>query len=79
MSERRDEFVSKLSHDLRLPLAVIKESINLILDGVPGEINEKQKKLLAVAKNNVDKMAVMVDTFIDKVREKGESDGQEDT
>jgi signal transduction histidine kinase len=75
LSERRDEFVNRLSHDLRLPLAVIKESINLILDGVPGETNEKQKKILAVAKNNVDKMAAMIDTFVDKAKEKEESDG----
>ncbi len=70
------EFISAISHDLRVPLAVVKESINLILDGIPGSINEKQEKMLIIARKNVDKMVVKMDTLLEKVKERGDSDGK---
>ena len=71
-----EEFISTMAHDLRIPLAVVKESISLIIDGVPGSINEKQKNMLIIARNNVDKIVIKMEALLKKVREGGDSDGE---
>jgi CheY-like chemotaxis protein len=50
------ELMGMISHIIRTPLAVIKESLSLALDGIPGELNEKQKELLSTGKKNVDNL-----------------------
>ena len=61
----KDEFVSIVSHELRTPLAITKEGINLILDGASGKINEKQEKLLTSAKNNINRLARIINNLLD--------------
>ncbi|MFH1753949.1 MAG: histidine kinase dimerization/phospho-acceptor domain-containing protein [Candidatus Omnitrophota bacterium] len=77
-----EEFIAAMSHDLRLPLAIIKESVNLIIDGIPGSINEKQKKMLIIARKNVDKMVIIMDALLEKANKAnagGDSDVEENT
>jgi len=50
------EFMGMISHIIRTPLAVVKESLSLVLDGIPGELNAKQKELLSTGKKNVDSL-----------------------
>lgn len=33
-----------MAHELRTPLASIKEGTNLLLEGIGGEVSEKQEK-----------------------------------
>jgi len=51
-----DELMGMISHVIRTPLAVVKESLSLVLDGIPGELNAKQKELLSNGKKNVDNL-----------------------
>lgn len=48
-------------HDLRGPLAVIKEAISLLLDDIPGKLNEEQKSLLLTAQRNIEKLKGLID------------------
>jgi twitching motility two-component system response regulator PilH len=50
------ELMGMISHIIRTPLAVVKESLSLVLDGIPGELNAKQKELLSNGKKNVDNL-----------------------
>lgn len=50
------ELMGMISHIIRTPLAVIKESLSLVLDEIPGELNAKQKELLSNGKRNVDNL-----------------------
>jgi len=50
------ELMGMISHVIRTPLAVVKESLSLVLDGIPGELNAKQKELLSNGKKNVDNL-----------------------
>jgi|GEM_PF-286834 len=50
------ELVGMISHIIRTPLTVIKESLSLVLDGIPGELNTKQKELLSNGKKSVDSL-----------------------
>jgi signal transduction histidine kinase len=45
----RSDFISMLSHEIRTPLTSIRESINLINEGIMGTVNERQKRFLEIA------------------------------
>ena len=61
----KDEFISTVSHELRTPLSITKEGISLVLDGVSGEVNKKQKQILATAKRNIDRLAGIINELLD--------------
>lgn len=65
IDQMKNEFVSTVSHELRTPLAIIKEFVSLVLDGVSGEVNEKQRKFLTTAKNNIDRLARIINDLLD--------------
>lgn len=52
----QSDFISSFPHELRIPMAVIKDSLSMLLEGVMGEINEKQRKALQLASNNVERL-----------------------
>lgn len=58
-------FISIVSHELRAPITTIKEGVSLVLDGVLGNINAKQKDLLAAAKKNIDRLTRLVTDVLD--------------
>ncbi|MCU0651884.1 MAG: PAS domain S-box protein [Candidatus Omnitrophica bacterium] len=61
----KDEFISTVSHELRTPLSIIKEGVSLVLEGIPGTINEKQGQILGSAKNNIDRLARIINELLD--------------
>jgi len=61
----KDEFVSTVSHELRTPLAITREGISLVLDQVPGPVNEKQLKVLTTAQQNIDRLARLINDLLE--------------
>lgn len=61
----RDELVSTVSHELRTPLSITKEGVSLVLDGVTGKLTPKQKQLLRISKDNIDRLARIIDDLLD--------------
>jgi len=61
----KTEFVSTVSHELRTPLAITKEGISLVLDNIPGAINDQQRKILATAKGNIDRLSRIINDLLD--------------
>lgn len=68
INRMKSEFVSVVSHELRTPLAIIKEAIMLIFDEVLGSINDKQRKFLITAKDNVERLRNIIDDLLDASR-----------
>jgi two-component system sensor histidine kinase/response regulator len=64
-SEIKSKFTSMVSHELRSPLGVIKEGINLVLEGLAGNINDMQKDLLDTAKRNTDRLSRLINDALD--------------
>jgi CheY-like chemotaxis protein len=62
----KDQVMGMISHVVRTPLAVVKESLSLVLDEIPGKLNPQQKELLATGKKNVDGLIQSVEDISEK-------------
>ncbi len=58
--ERR-EFVSTVSHELRMPLTSMKMYADMLGEGDAGELNTQQQRLVNNMKSTVDRLSRMVD------------------
>ncbi|MEW6101255.1 MAG: ATP-binding protein [Candidatus Omnitrophota bacterium] len=61
----KTEFVSTVSHELRTPLSITKEGLSIVLDRITGEINEKQERILATSRDNIDRLSRIIDDLLD--------------
>lgn len=65
VDEAKSHFVAMVSHEFKNPLATIKESLSVISDGVAGEVNPKQKRMLDVASRTVARLVRLVVDMLD--------------
>ena len=75
MSERlgeldrmKKDFVSHVSHDLKAPLASIRQIMHLLLQQIPGTLNEQQQSLIQLSNNSAERLAAMVGNLLDVSR-----------
>ncbi|MEE8381469.1 MAG: ATP-binding protein, partial [Thermodesulfobacteriota bacterium] len=61
----KSEFVSLVSHEMRTPLASIKNALQVILIGKTGEITDTQEKFLSMAERNIDRLANLINDLLD--------------
>jgi CheY-like chemotaxis protein len=62
----KDDLMGMISHVIRTPLAVVKESLSLMVEEIPGKLNAKQKELLSTGKQNVDGLIQSVEEIFEK-------------
>ena len=65
LNERKTAFVANVSHELKNPLVIIKESLSNILDGISGTINPKQREVLEIGKKSVERLIRLVVDLLD--------------
>jgi CheY-like chemotaxis protein/PAS domain-containing protein len=65
LDERKDEFVQVVSHELRTPLTAITGALDLVLNGLAGEVAEKQTRYLKMARDSTEKLNLIVDDLLD--------------
>jgi signal transduction histidine kinase len=65
LAKRKSSFVANVSHELKNPLGIIRESISLILDKFAGEVNEKQREILEMGKRGTDRLIRLVSNLLD--------------
>ncbi|MBI2023824.1 PAS domain-containing protein [Candidatus Giovannonibacteria bacterium] len=68
ISKIKSEFVSVAAHQLRTPLAGLKWSIKLMLDGETGPVNEKQKEFLEKGFESSERMVKLVNDLLNVAR-----------
>jgi PAS domain S-box-containing protein len=68
LDHMKSDFVSNVSHELRTPLTAIKGSVDNMLDGITGELNEKQSRYLMRIKNNADRLGRLINELLDLSR-----------
>ena len=64
----KSDFVSNVSHELRTPLTAIKGSVDNMLDGLTGGLNEKQTRYLTRIKSNSDRLTRLINDLLDLSR-----------
>jgi len=64
-NEAKSQFVSIVTHELRIPLTSIKGYTDLIRQGIVGKITDQQAEFLDVIGNNVERMAALISDLSD--------------
>ncbi|MBN1878466.1 MAG: hypothetical protein JXA33_29885 [Anaerolineae bacterium] len=70
--QARQEFVSLVTHELRVPMTSIKGYSDLLLKGIMGPLNDMQLNYMGVIRANVERMARMVSDLSDINKIEGE-------
>ena len=66
--ELKDQFLSHVSHELRSPLTVIYSFLEILLDGLVGELNDEQREFLAISFRNANQLRQMIDDLLEVTR-----------
>ena len=61
-------FVSHVSHELKTPLVAMQETNQLLLDGMPGELSPKQRRLLELNQAGSRRLSAMIANLLDLSR-----------
>jgi two-component system sensor histidine kinase GlrK len=61
----KSDFYSLMSHEMRTPLTSIKEGTNLFLEGLGGEVTEKQRELLTIIAEESNRLIGLVNPLLD--------------
>lgn len=65
MEKMKSDFFSLMAHELRTPLASIKEGTNLLLKGIGEEYNEKRRMVLTVIAEESNRLIDLVNSLLD--------------
>jgi len=68
MAKERAERVSVLSHEIRTPLALVKGAAELLTDGAPGPLTERQEQFLATITQNSERVIDMAENLLTEAR-----------
>jgi PAS domain S-box-containing protein len=64
LDDAKDDFVSTVSHELRTPLTSIIGSIELLEDGMAGELSPQQKQMIDVIERNSERLLAMANDLL---------------
>lgn len=68
LEDMKRDFVSHVSHELKGPLAAIHETILVLLEQIPGPVNEKQAQLLALSRQSATRLSGMISNLLEVSR-----------
>lgn len=64
LEHQKESFLRHVTHELKTPLASIKEAGALLMDQVPGKISHKQREVLTIQQQNVDHLQAMIEQLL---------------
>ena len=65
VDKMKSDFFATMSHELRTPLTSIKEGVSLLLEGIGGEVTERQKRLLTIIAEESHRLIGLVNSHLD--------------
>src|SRR5690606_19732968 len=61
---QKEAFVRHITHELKSPLAAIMEAGSLLWDQVPGPLNESQRNVLSILRQNADNLINLIQQLL---------------
>lgn len=68
LDELKEAFLATVSHELRSPLTSMREAAHLLRDEVPGGLNPKQARLVAIIEQSSERLLRLVNQLLDLSR-----------
>ena len=68
LDQMKKDFVAHVSHELKAPLAAIRQTLAVTLEEVTGPINDAQRRLLQLSRNSAERLSAMVANLLDVSR-----------
>ena len=68
LDEMKSEFLANISHELRTPLTSIREGSQLLLDGIPGNLNKDQRETLTIISESSQRLNHLIGNLLDLSR-----------
>jgi two-component system sensor histidine kinase GlrK len=73
LDEAKSRFLSHVSHELKTPLVATQETNKLLLDEIPGPLNERQKRMLELNLQGSQRLAGMITKLLELSRLEAEA------
>ena len=64
LAHERNRFLRHMSHELKTPLANIREGTELLMDGAVGELDSNQREVAAILRENGIKLQSMIENLL---------------
>ena len=64
LNEERDRFLRHMSHELKTPLANIREGTELLMDGAVGALDSNQREVTAILRDNGIQLQRMIENLL---------------
>jgi two-component system sensor histidine kinase GlrK len=64
LAHERNRFLRHMSHELKTPLANIREGTELLMDGAVGELDSNQREVAAILRENGIKLQRMIENLL---------------
>ena len=68
LDNMKKDFVAHVSHELKVPLASMQETIRLLLEQIPGPLSDKQRRLLELNLASAQRLSAMIGNLLDLSR-----------
>lgn len=65
VEQMKSEFISTVSHELRTPLTSISGALKLISEGMVGELPEKARDMVSIARKNSERLTLLINDLLD--------------
>lgn len=65
LEQTKDDFIAMVSHEMRTPLTAINGALSLLLNEIPGALNEQTRNLVDIGHRNANRLLTIVNDILD--------------
>ncbi|MFH1837840.1 MAG: ATP-binding protein [Candidatus Omnitrophota bacterium] len=64
LDRMKTNFINTVTHEFRTPIVAMQKSIQVMLSGATGKLNEAQNKFLSIARRNLERLNLLIDDLL---------------